>query len=64
MLLDLVACMRYLVSLGLFLTYNNAAVGAIGEEALAVSVSGDRSDGGEDNREDGKSDHFAVVKCD
>lgn len=54
--------MCYLVSLGLFLTYNNAAVGAIGEEALAESVSGDRSDGGEDDREDGKSDHCVVVR--
>ena len=54
--------MCYLVSLGLLSTYNNAAVGAICEEALAVSISGDRSDGGEDNREDGKSDHFVVVR--
>jgi hypothetical protein len=29
---------------------------------LAESVSSDRSDGGEDNREDGKSDHFVVVR--
>ena len=61
-LLDLVTCMSYLVSLGLSLAYNNAAVGAILEEALAESVSGDRSDGGEDNREDWKSDHFVVVR--
>lgn len=54
--------MSYLVSLGLSLAYSNAAVGAIREEALAESVSGDRSDGGEDNREDGKSDHFVVVR--
>lgn len=53
--------MCYLVLPSLLLTYNNAAVGSIGEEALAVSVSGDRSDGGEDNREDGKSDHFFEV---
>jgi len=48
-------------SLGYLLTYNNAAVGTIGEEALAKSVSGDRSDGGENNREDGKSDHVVEV---
>ena len=53
--------MSYLVSLGLSLAYSNAAVGAICEEALAESVSGDRSDGGEDHREDGKSDHIFVV---
>ena len=44
------------------MAYSNAAVGSIREEALAVSVGGDSSDGGEDNREDGKSDHFAGVR--
>lgn len=54
--------MSYLVSLGLSLAYSNAAVGAIREEALAPSVSGDRSDGGKDNRDDRKSDHFVVFR--
>jgi hypothetical protein len=51
------------VSLGLSLAYSNAAVGAIREEALAKSISGDRSEGGEENRDDGKSDHLVVVRC-
>jgi hypothetical protein len=52
----------YLVPLGLSLTYSNAAVGAVREETLTISVSGDGSDGGEESREDGKSDHFVVVR--
>jgi len=46
--------------LGSWLTYSDAAVGAIGKEALAISVSCDGSNCGEDDSEDGKLDHFVV----